>query len=113
MPQNRTKYQFYQEASLSQKLSDKDPLFREITGNDPDIANAIGSFIVLDQLGIIDFQRDKKGTITNPDWALIMGLLEVQLKVSFACSEKTNEITKMGLRMPKAEDIISTFDEEE
>lgn len=106
---SRTKYQFFQEASLSQKLADKDPIFKEISGNDPETAKAIGYLIVLDELGLIDFQRNEKQEITNPDWALVMGLLQINLKVSFACSEKTNEITKMGLRMPKAEDIISTF----
>jgi len=108
---SRTKYQFFQEASLSQKLADKDPIFKELSGNDPETAKAIGYFIELDRLGLIAFKRNKHGEITDPTWALIMALLQVDLKVSFACSEKTNEITKMGLRMPRAEDIISSFAE--
>jgi len=43
----------------------------------------------------------------------MLDLLDVQRKAAFATSEKTNEITKMGLQMPKAEDIISSFDKED
>ena len=43
----------------------------------------------------------------------MLGLLNVLRLSHFATSEKVNEITKMGLQMPKAEDIISDFDEEE
>lgn len=117
MGKKRSNYQFFQEASLSQKLSDKDPVFRELSGTDPDTANAIGFFITLGQHDIIEMDKEKLKdgifVFKDPMISLIVDLLRMGLKASFATSDKTNEITKMGLRMPKAEDIISTFNEEE
>lgn len=104
MSQSRGKYQFWKEASLSQKLSNKIPIFQKLSGSDPQTSESIGIFLKLGELGYID--------LTDPTWVLMMGLLDVKRMALFATSEKTNEITKMGLMMPKAEDIISDFDEE-
>ena len=50
--------------------------------------------------------------LETEDTDFIIGLLDVLRMSRFATSEKVNEITKMGMMMPKGEDIISDFDEE-
>ncbi len=42
--------------------------------------------------------------LKEPMWKFVKDLLNEQRKAKFATSEKVNEITKMGLQMPKAED---------
>lgn len=103
MPE-RSKYQFYQEASLSQKLADKDKDYIELAGSDPKTSVAIQNLKVFGAFGFIDLE--------DPMIELCLALLNGRRKALFATSEKTNEITKMGLQMPKGEDIISSFDEE-
>lgn len=105
MPQQRSKYEFWKESSLSQKLSDKLPIYQKLAGSDPETSMSIGFFEILGKHKIID--------LTEPAMELMMDLLNVKRQALFATSEKVNEITKMGLQMPKAEDIISDFDEEE
>ena len=94
MVQTKSKYQFYQEASLSQKLADKYPLYQKLAGADRDLSDSIA---VLSYLG-------EKGLIDQNDTDFIIGLLDVLRMSRFATSERVNEITKMGLQMPKAED---------
>ena len=96
MVQSKSKYQFYQEASLSQKLAHRDPIYKKLAGSDPATSESIGFFEVLGAHGYID--------LNDPNWKLILDLLDMTRKAKFATSEKVNEITKMGLQMPKAED---------
>ena len=96
MPQPRSKYEFYKEASLSQKLAFKDPIYAKLAGSDPETSQSIGFFEILGQHKIIDLEE--------PRWKLVMDLLNMRRKALFATSEKVNEITKMGLQMPKKED---------
>ena len=105
MPQNRSKYEFWKESSLSQKLAYKIPIYQRLAGSDPETSMSIGFFEILGEAGILDLE--------DPAMKLMMDLLNVKRQALFATSEKVNEITKMGLQMPKAEDIISNFDEEE
>ena len=104
MPQNRSKYEFWKESSLSQKLAYKIPIYQKLAGSDPETSMSIGFFEILGEHGLIDLKE--------PNMKLMMELLNVKRQALFATSEKVNEITKMGLQMPKAEDIISDFDEE-
>lgn len=92
----RSKFEFFQEASLSQKLAHRDKIYKKLAGSDPITSQAIGFFEILGEHGIIDLK--------NPNWKLILDLLNVKRKALFATSEKVNEITKMGMQMPKAED---------
>ena len=96
MSQSRSKYQFYQEASLSQKLAHKDSDYSRYAGTDPQTSLKIMFF---ETLG-----KHKKIDLTKGDMPLFMDLLNGRRKVFFATSEKVNEITKMGMQMPKAED---------
>lgn len=96
MPQSRSKYEFYKEASLSQKLAHRHPEYSDYAGSDRDISITLALFNILDKHKIIDLKE--------PNWRFMKDLLNEQRKAIFATSEKVNEITKMGLQMPKAED---------
>lgn len=98
---SQSKYQFWQEASLSQKLADKIPLYQKLAGSDPETSEAIAVIETLGELGYVDLE--------SPEFKLILGLLNAKRMALFATSPHTNEISKMGMQMPKAEDIISKF----
>ena len=93
MPKRSSDFEFRQQGLMSQTLSDIDPIFRDISGCDPETAEAIGIFTILGEHNIIDLKSES--------WSLIMDILKVKVKVSLASSHTTNEITKMGFRMPK------------
>lgn len=98
---SRSSYQFFQEASLSQKLADKIPIYQKLAGSDPETSKAIGFLMVLG--------KHKKLDLKKPGISLMLDILDVTRQALFATSDKVNEISKMGMQMPKAEDIISTF----
>ena len=100
---SQSKYEFWKEASLSQKLSDKIPILQKLSGTDIEISDAIAVLTFLN-----DPENLKKSGID-----FMLGLLDVLRLSHFATSERNNEITKMGLMMPQSQDIISTFKEEE
>jgi len=104
MPQSRSKYQFYQESSLSQKLAYKENIYSKLAGSDTQLSDSIGVLLVLADFGMID--KD------DPNTKLMFAILDVLRKSRFATSEKVNEITKMGLQMPKAEDEFYGTDED-
>lgn len=91
-----SKYYTYQQASLSQKVSFNDKIFQKLAGSDPQISESIGFFEVLGTHKIID--------LTEPNWRLILDLLDMTRKARFATSEKTNEITKLGFMSPKKDE---------
>ncbi len=103
MPQGRSKREFYQEASLSQKLAYKQPEYSDYAGADPEISLSLAVLNILAKHKMID--------LDDPNWKFIKDLLNEQRKAIFATSEKVNEITKMGLQMPKAEDEFGGTDE--
>lgn len=94
----RSKYEFYQEATLSQKLAALHPEYQEYAGSDPKISLSLAVFNVLEKFKMID---PKDQTIQ-----LVRALLNEQRKARFATSEKVNEITKLGLMLPRGEEII-------
>jgi hypothetical protein len=96
MPQTRSKYEFQQDASLSQQLSAADPIYQKLAGADPKTSRTIGVLEILGEHKIINLK--------DPNIKLMMDLLNVRRKALFATSDKVNEITKMGLQMPKSED---------
>lgn len=93
---SRSKHEFFQEASLSQKLAYKQPEFSDYAGSDPDISLTLALFNVLHKHEIID--------VTKGGWRFVKDLLNEQRKAKFATSERVNEISKMGMQMPKGED---------
>ncbi len=94
----RSKAEFYQQASLFQKLSHKDDKFRMLAGADRQISESIGVFLILGELGYVDLE--------DSGMKLTLSLLDIKRKAVFATSEKVNEITKMGMMMPKGDDIV-------
>jgi hypothetical protein len=98
MPQSRSKYEFYKEASLSQQLAHRDKIYQKLAGTDRELSDSIGIMLILGEFGIID--------LNDPEWRFAIALLDVQRKAAFATSERVNEITKMGLQMPRAEDEV-------
>lgn len=103
MPKRTSNYQFFQEASLSQKLADKDSDYVQLAGADPAISKKIQRLKWM----------VKHGLITEEFAEPIIELLDGDRKAAFATSDKVNEITKMGMQMPKKEDLISKFHEDE
>ncbi len=97
MPRSRSNFEFRQQASLSQQLGAKDEIYQKLAGSDPETSMSIGFFLKLGELGYIDLKE--------PSWVLMMGLLDVKRKALFATSEKTNEISKMGMQMPRSEAV--------
>ena len=94
----RSKSEFFNQASLSQKLAHKDEVFTKLAGTDRQISESIGVFLILGELEYID--------LDDPNMKLTLALLDIQRKAVFATSEKVNEITKMGMMMPKGDDIV-------
>jgi len=94
----KSKYEFYQQSSLSQKLAHKDSMYSKLAGIDRELSDSIGTLLILGEFGFID--------LDNPNVALVLALLDVQRKAAFATSEKTDQITKMGFQLPKAADVV-------
>lgn len=98
----QSKYEIWRQASLSQILSDKVPLYAKLAGADVQIS---------DSIAVLSFINDPEN-FKQPPIDFMLGLLNVLRLSHFATSEKVNEITKMGMQMPKSENIIADFDEE-
>ena len=101
----QSSYEFWKEASLSQKLADSastEEMYPKLAGSDKELS---------DSIAIISYITDKEKMElmkTDPmQW--LLGLLNYLRMSAFATSEKTDILTKLGLQMPKAEDIISKF----
>lgn len=86
-------FEFRQGAAMSQQLADKDPDYVELAGADPRISRKIQRLKVWIRHGFFDEE--------DTDIKLLLDLLNGDRKAIFATSEKVNEITKMGLQMPK------------
>lgn len=97
MSENRSKYEFMQSASLSQKLAFKIPIYQQLAGADPETSLSIAFIETLIQEGKI--KRDAKVD-------LLLKLMNAKRQALFATSDKVNEISKMGMQMPKAEEEI-------
>jgi len=98
MSQKRNKYEFAEQASLSQQLSSRYPEFKIYAGVDPGTAKRLSFFNVMIKHGKIDGN--------DPNIRLLMDLMIERNRAAFATSERTNEITKMGLLMPKTIDVV-------
>jgi hypothetical protein len=92
----RSKYEFYRQSSLSQQLAHRHPEYKEYAGTDPEISLTLALMNTLHKHEKIDLEKG--------GWKFVRDLLNEQRKAKFATSERVNEITKMGLQMPKAED---------
>lgn len=105
MAQSRSRFEFQQEASLSQQLAHKHREFAEYAGSDPKTSLAIARLNILGEFKLIDLE--------DPNIRLLKALLNEKRKALFATSEKVNEISKLGLQMPKAKEEFGKDEEEE
>lgn len=105
MSHTRSKYEFREQASLSQQASDKETRLRKYVGADQAIS---------DKLADIDSWIEE-GFISEKDPRIryMKRRLDNRRLARLATSERLNEITKLGFMLPKADNIISSFDEEE
>lgn len=101
---SRSKYEFFKEASLSQQLAHRMKEYIDYAGADPKTSLTLARLRVLGEAGIINLKD--KGI------SLLWNLLNEKRKALFATSDKVNEITKMGLQMPKAEYVYIGEDED-
>lgn len=99
----QSKYEYYQQASLSQQLAAKIPIYQKLAGADYNISRTIGILEVLGEHGIIDLE--------SQGFKLILDLMNIQRKAAFATSERVNEITKMGMQMPKGTNEVDWVDD--
>ena len=89
----RSKYEFRQQASLSQQLAYKEPDYVDLAGSDPETSIKIQSIKDLIRMGYID--GDNEGI------KIMLVMLNGRRKALFATSVHLNEISKMGMQMPK------------
>lgn len=89
----RSKSEFRQEASLSQQLADKMPEYQDYAGADPSISISLAVLNVL--------AKHKKIDLEKGGFKFMKDMLNEQRKAIFATSDKVNEISKMGMQMPK------------
>ena len=91
---SQRKYYTYQQASLSQKASYKNPILKKLSGTDQELS---------DSIAVIWYLGEKK-MVDKKDTEFILGLLDVLRLSHFATSEKLNEISKLGFLMPKQDE---------
>jgi len=102
---SRSKYEFHQEASLSQQLSNLDPDFRRFSGCDTRTSLKIARLEVMIKFGWLNAE--------DPTVKMFMALLDAERKVKFATSDTVHEITKMGLMMPKSREEFGKEDKDD
>ena len=105
MVQNKSKYEFREQATLSQQLSSLIPDFEELAGTDPQISQSIALFRVFIKHGVMNGE--------DPGIKLLLDILNARRMAAFATSERVNEITKMGLMMPMVRDVVELEPDDE
>ena len=105
MVQNKSKYEFREQATLSQQLSSLIPDFEDLAGVDPDTSTAIQNIKIFIRGGYLD--GESQGV------KLLLDILNGRRMALFATSDRVNEITKMGLMMPMVRDVVELEDDDE
>ena len=98
MPQKTSKYEFREQATLSQQLSSLIPDFEDLAGVDPQTSTSIQNIKIFIREGLLD--GNDKGV------KLLLAILNGRRMALFATSDRVNEITKMGLMMPMVRDVV-------
>ena len=98
MPQNRSKYEFQEQTTLSQQLASIYPEFAQYAGSDPQVSVALANLNVLIKFKILNGE--------DSGIKLMIAILNERRKALFATSERVNEITKMGMQMPRTRDVV-------
>ena len=105
MSHSRSKYEFREQASLSQQASDKEARLKKYVGADRAISDKLADIDTLVEMG---YMSEK-----DPRIKYMQRQLDNRRLARLATSERLNEITKLGFMLPKADNIISSFDDEE
>lgn len=90
--------------SLSQQVSDEIKDLQFLAGTDPETSLAIQRLKVFGRHGLIN--------LDSPIMKLALDLLDGERLARFATSDKTNEVTKLGLMLPKSRSVVSDFNED-
>ena len=95
----KSKEWFRQGASLSQQLaySKEGKIYQKLAGSDSKTSVLIGRLLILGKFNIVNLK--------DPAIQLVLAIKDVERKALFATSPHTNEITKMGLQMGKADAV--------
>lgn len=105
MSHSRSKYEFREQASLSQQASDKEARLKKYVGADRAISDKLADIDTLVEMG---YMSEK-----DPRIKYMQRQLDNRRLARLATSDRLNEITKLGFMLPKADNIISSFDDEE
>jgi len=89
-------HEFREMRTLGQQLSYLDGMFQKLVGSDKELS---------DSIAILEFLKTEK--LVGPEIDIIIALLDILRKSAFATSDKTNEITKLSLFLPKGEEGFS------
>jgi len=101
----KNKYEFREQASLSQQASDKEARLKKYVGADQAISDKLADIDTLIEEGLIS-ENDSRIKYMKRQ-------LDNRRLARLATSERLNEITKLGFMLPKSDNIISSFDEED
>ena len=85
---------FARNEAMASYLAALEPIYQKLAGADKAISDKIAFFEALSKEKLIDLEQ--------PEIKLLLTILDFKRKARFATSERTNEITKMGLQMPKS-----------
>lgn len=105
MTRSQSRYEFREQASLSQQASDKEARLKRYVGTDQAISDKLADLDTLVEEGLIS-EKDSRIKYMKRQ-------LDNRRLARLATSERLNEITKLGFMLPKSDNIISSFDEEE
>ena len=89
-------FEFRTQRTLGQQVSFKDDLFSKLAGSAKEIS---------DSIAVLEYLKARKMVGSEIDF--ILGLLDNLRKSAFATSDKTNEITKLSLMLPRGEEGFS------
>jgi len=101
----RSKYEFREQASLSQQASDKEDRLKRYVGADTAISDKIADIDTLISEGLV--------SKNDPKIKYMQRYLDNRRLSRFATSERLNEISKLGFMLPKRDKVISKYDTED
>lgn len=100
----KSDYDIRHESTMSQQLAALDSDFIELAGSDPETSLSIQALKDLQTLGFIS--KD------NPAVNMLLVLLNGRRKAFFATNEKSSDVTKLGLQMPKSPKVYGSEKDE-
>lgn len=94
----RSDLEFFKSATMGQQLAHLKRDYAELAGADAKTSRKIQRIKVLGRNGLLNLE--------DPTIKLILDFLNGDRMAFFATSERTNEITKLGLQMPKGPNVV-------